>query len=63
MFKRPVPTSKKEQPIRITGINWLTLFKEIITLCSENNTEPRYTLCGKNAELFTVKAGGTYSYH
>jgi hypothetical protein len=33
------------------------LFKEIITDHSEN------TLCGQNAELLIIKAGGAYSYH
>jgi hypothetical protein len=39
------------------------LFKEIIAVYSENRTELIDTLCGENAELMTVKAGGTYNYH
>jgi hypothetical protein len=47
----------------MTTINWLTLFKEIIAAYPENHTKPINTLCGQNAELFIIKAGGTYSYH
>jgi hypothetical protein len=37
------------------------LFTEIIAVYSNNHTEPIDTLCGQNAELLNVKAGGTYS--
>jgi hypothetical protein len=40
-------------------MNWLTLFKEIITVYSENHTKPINT----NEGLLIVKAGETYSYH
>jgi hypothetical protein len=39
------------------------LFREIIAVYSENHTKPIDTLCGNNAELLIVKAGGTYSYY
>jgi hypothetical protein len=45
----------------MTTIIWLMLFKEIITVYSENHTKPINTLCEQNEEL--VIAGGTYSYH
>jgi hypothetical protein len=38
------------------------LFKEIFAVYFENPKKPINTLCGKNAELLNVKAGGTYSY-
>jgi hypothetical protein len=38
-------------------------FKEIIDVYSENHTKPINTLCEQNAELWSVKTGGTYSYH
>jgi hypothetical protein len=38
----------------VKGNNWFTL---------ENHMKPINTLCGKNAELLTVKVGETYSYH
>jgi hypothetical protein len=42
-------------------INWLTLFKEIISVCFKNHTKPINTLCGQNSELRDfVKSGGTY---
>jgi hypothetical protein len=31
------------------------LFKEIISLSTENHKEPIITLCGKNAELMIIK--------
>jgi hypothetical protein len=42
--------------------SWLTLFKEIIAVYSENHTKPINTLCRQNAELLIAEAGGTYSY-
>jgi hypothetical protein len=38
------------------------VFKEIITVYSENHKKPVNT-CGQNKELFDITAGGTYSYH
>jgi hypothetical protein len=40
IFKNSVRTAKKTPHFTITKINWLTLFKETITLCSENCTKP-----------------------
>jgi hypothetical protein len=53
----------KTQHFTITKINWLTLFKEIIAVYTENHKKPIITLCGQNAELLIIKAGGRYSYH
>jgi hypothetical protein len=39
------------------------LYREIIAVCSEIQTEHVITLCGQNVEFFNVKPGGTYSYH
>jgi hypothetical protein len=39
------------------------LFSKIIAVYAENYRKPISTVCGKNAELLIVKAGGTYSYH
>jgi hypothetical protein len=38
------------------------LFGEAIAVYCENHMEHTYTLSGQNAEIFNVKAGGTYSY-
>jgi hypothetical protein len=46
-FKHSVRTAKKTQLFTITKINWLTLFKEIIAVYSENYTKHINTLCGK----------------
>jgi hypothetical protein len=39
------------------------LFKEIVSVYTENYIKPTNTLCGQNAKLLIVKAGGTYSNH
>jgi hypothetical protein len=58
LFKNSVRTSKRTPHFTITKINWLTLFKEIITLNTENHTEVKVQM-----ELLSVKAAGTYKYH
>jgi hypothetical protein len=40
IFNDSVRTAKKTQLFTITKINWLTLFKEIIAVYSENHTKP-----------------------
>jgi hypothetical protein len=40
IFKNSVRTTKKTQHFTITKINWLTLFKEIVAVYSENHTKP-----------------------
>jgi hypothetical protein len=40
IFKNSVRTSKRTPHFTITWINWLMLFKEIITVYSENHTKP-----------------------
>jgi hypothetical protein len=40
LFKNSVRTSKRTPHFTITKINWLTLFKEIIDVYSENHTKP-----------------------
>jgi hypothetical protein len=37
------------------------LFREIVTVYCDNNTEHANTLRGQNSESQYVKAGGTYS--
>jgi hypothetical protein len=59
IFKNLVRTAKKTQHFTITKINWLTLFKEIIAVYSENHTKHiKFKM-----QLLIVKAAGTYSYH
>jgi hypothetical protein len=43
LFKNPVRALKRTPPFTITAINWLTLFKEIIAVYSENHTKPMDT--------------------
>jgi hypothetical protein len=43
IFKNPVRTAKKTTHFTITKLNWLTLFKEIIAVCTENQTKPMNT--------------------
>jgi hypothetical protein len=40
-FKNSVRTSKRTPHFTITQINWLTLFKEVIAVYSENHTKPK----------------------
>jgi hypothetical protein len=58
-FNNSVRTAKKTPHFTIRKINFLTLFKEIITVYIENHTKHK----NKNADLLIVKAGGTSSYH
>jgi hypothetical protein len=37
------------------------LFKEIVTVYSENHTKTLNIFCGENAELLVIKAGGKYN--
>jgi hypothetical protein len=63
IFKNSVRTAKKTQLFTITNINWLTLFNGIIAVYSQNHMKPVDALCGQNAELLSIKAGGTCTYH
>jgi hypothetical protein len=58
LFKNSVRTSKRTPHFTITKINWLTLFKEMISVYPENHTKPTNTI----AALPTAEAPGTYSY-
>jgi hypothetical protein len=40
LYKNSVRTAMKTQLLAITKINWLTLFKEIIAVYSDNHTKP-----------------------
>jgi hypothetical protein len=62
IFNRSVLTSKKTQPITITEIVCLMLFKEIIAAYKENNMKAVKGLCRHNAELLMVKASGNLWY-
>jgi hypothetical protein len=59
IFKNSVRTAKKTPHFTITKINWLTLFKKIIAVYTENHKKHM----SKNADLLIVKAGGTDIYH
>jgi hypothetical protein len=63
IFRNSIRTAKKTQPITITKINQLMLFKEILAVYTRNHMKPTNTLCGQNEELLIVKAGGTCSFH
>jgi hypothetical protein len=39
------------------------LVREILAVYSDNDAKPINTLCGQNAGLLIVRAGGTYSYY
>jgi hypothetical protein len=63
LFKNPVRTSKRTPLFTITKINWLTLFKDVIALFSDNHAKFINTLYGQNVELLNIKTGGAYNYH
>jgi hypothetical protein len=63
LFKNPVRTSKRTPHFTITKINWLTLFKEAITVDSDNHMKPMNTFCRQDVELLAVETDCTYSYH
>jgi hypothetical protein len=50
---------QRKQHFTITNINWLILFREIITVYSENHTKH---IIKNNSELVTVEAGGTLGF-
>jgi hypothetical protein len=58
-YKNSDRTAKKTQLFTITKIKWLTRFKEIITVYSENHKKHINT----KEELLIIKVAGTYSYH
>jgi hypothetical protein len=61
IYKNSVRTAKKTQHFTITKINWLTLWRKIIVVCTENHTIPPHSK--KKTKLPIIKAGGTYRYH
>jgi hypothetical protein len=46
IFKNSVRTSQRTPHLTITNRNWLTLFKEVIAVYSENHTKPINTKYG-----------------
>jgi hypothetical protein len=55
LLKNSVRTSKRTPHLTIAKTNWLTLFKEIISVHSENHTNP----VTQTAALLIVTARGT----
>jgi membrane protein insertase Oxa1/YidC/SpoIIIJ len=58
LLKNSVRTSKRTPHFTITKINWLTLFKEIIAVYTENNTKPVNTNCS----VTIVKSSRAYNW-
>jgi hypothetical protein len=59
ILKDSVRTSKRTQHFTITKINWLTLFKEITAVYTENRMESININCRDTG----YKAGEVYIYH
>jgi hypothetical protein len=57
LHKNSVRPAKKTPHFTVTKINRLTLFKEIIAVYGESNTEHTYKI-----QLLIAKSGGTHSY-
>jgi len=53
----------KKTPVSVIQTSQLTLYREIIAVCSEIYTKHINTLCGQNVEFVKVKPGGTSSDH
>jgi hypothetical protein len=54
IFKNSVRTAKKTLHFTITKINWLTMFKEIIAVCSEDHMKHINTKCSVGNTLKQV---------
>jgi hypothetical protein len=63
IYTNPGRTSQEAQHVSAIEPNRLMLFRGTVAVCWENHTEHTNTLCGRNAQFFNVKAGGTHSYH
>jgi hypothetical protein len=55
LFKNSVRTSKRTPHFAITKINWLTLFKEIIAVYSENHTKYSDTMLTQPGHIITTR--------
>jgi hypothetical protein len=51
LYKNSFRTAKITRHFIIKKIRWLTLCKEIIPVCCENNTKHINTFCGRNVDL------------
>jgi hypothetical protein len=56
-YQNPVRTSQETHYVSTT----LMLVRETVAVYCENHTEHTDTLCGQDAEIWYVKAGGTYT--
>jgi hypothetical protein len=54
LFNNSVRTSKRTPHLTIKKINWLMLFKEVISVYNEKSAKPIHTKCS-----ITVKADGS----
>jgi hypothetical protein len=63
MYEDPVRTAQQTLSASVVKNSQLTLYREIIAVCSEIHTKHINTMCGQNVELLYVKPGGTYSDH
>jgi hypothetical protein len=55
LFKNSALASEKTQHISIAKISWLTLFREVIGIYSENHMKCINTVDRQSAELLIVK--------
>jgi hypothetical protein len=62
-FENAVRTSQNTHYVSATETNRLMLFRETAPVYCENRTKHTSALCGQNAEISCIKAGGAYSDH
>jgi hypothetical protein len=61
IYTNSVRTSQEAHYVSATEPNRLMVFGETVAVYCENHTEHINTFCRQNAEIWYIKAGGTYS--
>jgi hypothetical protein len=61
MYTNAIRASQDTCFVSATLVNRLMLFRKTIAVCCKNYTQHTNTLCGHNAEFWSVTADGTYS--
>jgi hypothetical protein len=60
-YSNSVRTLQETHYVSATKPNRLILFRETVAVYCENHTEHTNTLCGQNAEVMNLTAGGTHN--
>ena len=60
LTKYSVRTAQQTHSVSVTKTSQLTLYRQIIAVCSQSHTKHINTLCGQNGEFFNIMPNGTY---